>query len=119
MASVVNIGQMIGSVVGGYLANIFGRQRTMLIMNTFGIIGWILIFVSFDNVAVISIGRFLCGFGNITSTIQVISRGVYYREKSAANQEKNHSQFLGSTYAEFHAELKNYPPFLFWGFWKA
>ena len=46
------------------------------------------------------------------------TRGAYSREKSAANPEKNHFQFLGSTYAEFQAELKNYPPFLFWGFWK-
>ena len=72
MASVVNIGQILGSVVSGYLANIFGRQRTMLIMNTSGIIGWMLIFVSFDSVVAISIGRFLCGFGIITSAIQVI-----------------------------------------------
>ena len=73
MVSIANIGQMLGSVLGGYLANIIGRQRTILLMNNFSIAGWAMIAASFDHVAVISIGRFLCGFGVVTATIQVTS----------------------------------------------
>ena len=73
MVSIANIGQMLGSVLGGYLANIIGRQRTILLVNTFGIVGWTMIAASFDHVALISIGRFLCGFGIVTATVQVTS----------------------------------------------
>ena len=71
MVSVANIGQMLGSVLGGYLANVIGRQRTMLFLNNFGIVGWAMIAASFDYVVLISIGRFLCGFGIVTATVQV------------------------------------------------
>ena len=62
--------------------------------------------------------RIFGGFGyyTVSFTFLVFCRGAYSREKSAANSGKNHFQFLCSTYVEFHAELKNYPPFLFLGF---
>ena len=74
MVSIANIGQMLGSVLGGYLANIIGRQRTILLVNNFSIIGWAMIAASFDYVVLISIGRFLCGFGIVTATVQVTSQ---------------------------------------------
>ena len=77
MVSIANIGQMLGSVLGGYLANIIGRQRTILLMNSFGIVGWAMIAASFDYVSLISIGRLLCGFGIVTATIQVILWCIY------------------------------------------
>ena len=77
MVSIANIGQMLGSVLGGYLANIIGRQRTILLMNSFGIVGWAMIAASFDYVSLISIGRLLCGFGIVTATIQVMDALVH------------------------------------------
>ena len=74
MVSIANIGQMLGSIFGGYLANIIGRQRTILLVNNFGIVGWAMIAASFDYVVLISIGRFLCGFGIVTATVQVTTQ---------------------------------------------
>jgi MFS family permease len=74
VVSITNIGQMLGSVLGGYLANAIGRKHTILAMNTFGTVGWAVISMSFDYVSIISLGRFLCGFGIVTSTIQVRKR---------------------------------------------
>ena len=74
MVSIANIGQMLGSVLGGYLANVIGRQRTILLVNNFSIVGWAMIAASFDYVVLISIGRFLCGFGIVTATVQVTSQ---------------------------------------------
>ena len=71
-ASIVNIGQLLGSPLSGLLANVWGRKKAILLTNTVSGLGWVIVAASFSDVAAISVGRFLSGFGIVTSVIQVI-----------------------------------------------
>lgn len=60
--SILTFGGMVGALVSGRVADIFGRRITMWILETFFIIGWILI-LSGKNAFWLDAGRLLMGVG--------------------------------------------------------
>ncbi|KAI3445038.1 hypothetical protein Pfo_001703 [Paulownia fortunei] len=60
--SISTIGAMIGAVVSGKIADLFGRRGAMGFAELFNIVGWLAIAFS-KNVWLLDIGRLLTGFG--------------------------------------------------------
>merc|ERR1719433_126585 len=61
-ASSINIGQMVGSLLGGYCGGRFGPKRTILASCVPAALGWFIIATS-PHLSVIILGRLLCGIG--------------------------------------------------------
>jgi len=66
-ASSVNIGQMIGCIIGGICGGRFGPKRTVLLSGIPGILGWLCMALS-PNLIVLLVGRVLCGFASSVTT---------------------------------------------------
>jgi len=61
-ASSINIGQMVGSLLGGYCGGRFGPKRTILASCLPAALGWVVI-ASSPHFATLIVGRVLCGLG--------------------------------------------------------
>ena len=61
-ASSVNIGQMLGCLIGGYCGGRFGPKKTILASCLPAALGWIIISSS-PHFATLILGRLLCGLG--------------------------------------------------------
>ena len=59
-ASSVNIGQIVGCLLGGYCGGRFGPKRTILASCVPAALGWIII-ASSPHLATLILGRVLCG----------------------------------------------------------
>ena len=59
-ASSNNIGQIVGSLLGGYCGGRFGAKRTILVSYVPGALGWLTMAFS-PNLASLIAGRVLCG----------------------------------------------------------
>lgn len=57
------IGTPIGCLLSGYMMDVFGRKRSLIITEIPALIGWILISFA-NNVRMIYVGRFLTGLGS-------------------------------------------------------
>ena len=70
-ASVVNISQVVGSVLSGYFAGTIGRKKVILASSLFMIMGWAFIGLSDGNFSLIMTGRVIHGFAFLASVSQV------------------------------------------------
>lgn len=71
IATMSNGGQMASALGAGYLAGELGRKNALLLILVPNLAGWIMIGLSQSNVTVLIIGRFLQGFGSVSSIVQV------------------------------------------------
>ena len=60
VASSVNIGQMIGCLLGGYLGSQCGPKRTIQLSCVLGVLGWLCITLA-PHLSLLIIGRIICG----------------------------------------------------------
>ena len=67
----VNISQVVGSVLSGYFAGTLGRKKVILASSLFMIIGWAFIGLSDGNFSLIMTGRVIHGFAFLASVSQV------------------------------------------------
>ena len=70
-ASVVNISQVIGSVLSGYFAGTIGRRKVILISSVFMVVGWAFIGFSDGDYSLLMTGRLIHGFAFLASVSQV------------------------------------------------
>ena len=63
LASVVEIGSVPGSLMGGYLAVRCGPKRMMQVSCLVNVLGWVSIAAS-PHLALLIMGRFICGLGS-------------------------------------------------------
>jgi MFS family permease len=68
---VVNISQVLGSVLSGYFAGTIGRKKVILISSVFMTIGWAFIGFSDGDYILIMTGRLIHGFAFLASVSQV------------------------------------------------
>jgi MFS family permease len=70
-ASVVNISQVLGSILTGSLAGAIGRKKVVLLSNIFIIVGWAFIGFSDGDFSLIMTGRIIHGAVFLASVSQV------------------------------------------------
>lgn len=61
--SIINVGQIFGSLLGGYFALVRGPRLTVMMMSVPGLLGWILISLA-PHLSLLIIGRFLAGLAS-------------------------------------------------------
>ena len=66
-ASSINIGAIVGCLLGGYCGGRFGPKRTILASCVPAALGWIIL-ASSSHLSVLILGRVLCGLGMSFST---------------------------------------------------
>ncbi|XP_015593491.1 facilitated trehalose transporter Tret1 isoform X2 [Cephus cinctus] len=62
IVSLTVIGAMIGPFLGAWMADVFGRKRSLLISSLFYIVGWIIVIFA-TNVASLYVARIILGMG--------------------------------------------------------
>ena len=67
LASSVNIGQLFGCLVGGYLGGRYGPKRTLHLSCVICIAGWLCISLS-PHLSLLIVGRLIAGFGGAFSS---------------------------------------------------
>ena len=67
IASISNLGLLIGALVAGFLSNSIGRKNCLLLFNIFLLSGWLTLIFYQENVTLAILGRVLQGFGVIPS----------------------------------------------------
>ena len=71
LASIVNIGQIFGSIISGSLAGAYGRKKVILLSSIFMIIGWAFIGFSDGSYGLLMTGRLIHGAFFLASVSQV------------------------------------------------
>ena len=77
IASFINIGSIIGGLIGGTLVSTFGRRRTLMGADVLGIIAIVLLLI--QSLPVLLIGRILSG---VVSGINIVAISMYLVEIS-------------------------------------
>ncbi|XP_034950225.1 facilitated trehalose transporter Tret1-2 homolog [Chelonus insularis] len=96
IASIIVVAVPAGSLLGGFLMEIFGRIRTLQLGSIGYVIGWILIATS-TNVSMILVGRMLTGLATATST----SPAIVYITEVARPELRGSLMSFGPTLASF------------------
>ena len=78
LASVVPIGMVLGGLVGGYLAMRCGPKKMMQVSCLVNVLGWVSIAAS-PHLALLIIGRFICGLGGSMSNSNMSLLIAQYR----------------------------------------
>ena len=71
IASLSNIGQLIGSLLMGVLAGAIGRKKTIMVFCLPLLLGWVIMFISNGDTILLSLGRIFQGIGTMSSVTQV------------------------------------------------
>lgn len=82
LQSLIPLGGLIGGLISGSTAKLLGRRMSLLLVDIITIIGCILTMVTEFNIALILIGRFLCG---LTVGLNWTIVTLFIRETSPAN----------------------------------
>ena len=77
-ASVVNIGQIFGSLIGGFLAVKYGPKKMMQMSCGVMVLGWLCIAVS-PHLSLLIIARVICGVGGSMPTSNMSLLVAQYR----------------------------------------
>ena len=67
IASISNIGQLIGALISGFVSNSVGRNNCLLVFNISLLAGWLTLIFYQENVYLAILGRVLQGFGVMPS----------------------------------------------------
>ena len=79
-ASSINLGSMVGCLLGGYCGGRFGPKRTILASCVPAALGWIIL-ASSSRLATLILGRVLCGLGMSFSTPNCSLLVAQYRSR--------------------------------------
>ena len=88
-ASSVNIGQVLGSLIGGYCGGQYGPRRTILVSCVVASLGWLLLGLA-HHVSLMVVGRIVCGIGSSFSTANCSLLVAQYRYPVSCYVVTNH-----------------------------
>ena len=71
LASICNLGQLVGALLAGFISNKIGRKHCLLLFTIPLICGWLTLIFNHENVILANLGRILQGFGMMPSIGQV------------------------------------------------
>jgi MFS family permease len=67
LASICNLGQLVGALLAGFISNKIGRKHCLLLFTIPLICGWLTLIFNHENVILANLGRTLQGFGMMPS----------------------------------------------------
>lgn len=78
IASLINLGALVGSIPAGPLSFHWGRRNFLLTLTVPLIVGWLFIIYNFNNVWFLYIGRFVCGisYGSLNVALPIYNNEV-------------------------------------------
>ena len=85
IASLSNIGQLVGSLLMGVFAGAIGRKKTIMLFSLPLLVGWVVMFISNGDTILLCLGRIFQGIGTMSSVTQ-----VYLVEVADAQRRQGH-----------------------------